>query len=574
MLVVRCILVVSTIPDSPASAAPSLSGKLPDLRGGPDGERRGAAPIELPRVVMRGALAVAAGALLLALLLGLWRAREDMRHELGAALRLADAMALLAERTAAASHPREELLAALQALQADGGLRHLHLQLRDAGGRALLADPSEPEPGAPMSWLVALSRSVFPPPARAAVSWPLLRPGGEVWQLQLQASPEAEQREALGELLELLGLLALGSAAMLAVMHWHVRRAFKPLRALLGAIECAERRDLAPLRDLPAMPIGELDAIARALRHLAGALEQAEAARRHLSGQLLTLQEDERSRLARELHDEFGQHLTALRVDAAWLQRRLAGQAELAAVAAGMGAQCEHVQQGVRDLLTRLRPLGAAEGVADVRRMQVDHAVCHDDRDAEPPRESVARLQSLLETLVRAWQQSPGQSTRYALRFQVEGMGAEAGLPRALVLAVYRISQEALTNVARHASAGHALLEVHVRASGPAGEPGELQWSVQDDGRGLGGATAWQRGNGLAGLKERVWAVGGELEWGDAIAWPAQEGPGLHLHARMPLPPVRERREGRDSPDSREEREDREDPESRKGREGREGVAP
>lgn len=518
-LVIYCIRVVSTVPDSLARAGHPAPGKLPDLRSEPCAAlRRRAAPIELPRVVMRGALAVALSGLLLALLLGLWRARDDMRHELDGAVRLADAMALLAERTGGAPRSRDELLAALQALQAGGGLRHLHLQLRDTEGRALLQSAVEPEPHAALAWLLALNRRVFPPPAPEAVSWPLARPGGEVWQLQLQASPEAEQREALERLIELLGLLAVGSVVMLAVMYWNVRRSFKPLRPLLGAIARIERQELAPLRDLPAMPIGELDAIARALRHLAGALGEAEDARRHLSGQLLTLQEDERSRLARELHDELGQHLTALRVDAAWLQRRLAGQAELATVAAGMGAQCERVQHEVRALLTRLRPLDALDAAHSTQGHQGG--------------ESVARLQALLQTLVHAWTKSPGQATRYALVFDDDGIEADATLPRALVLAVYRISQEALTNVARHAHASEARLQVCVRR---VGDGGELQWTVQDDGRGLDDAAAWQRGNGLAGLKERIWAAGGDLEWGAADAWPERATPGLRLHARLPF---------------------------------------
>ena len=109
------------------------------------------------------------------------------------------------------------------------------------------------------------------------------------------------------------------------------------------------------------MPVRELEAVAALLRHLAGALDAAQARRRLLSQQLLSLQEDERARLARGLHDEFGQRLTALRVDAAWLSRRLAGQAEAAPVIAGMAAQCKQIQHDIRSWLTRLQPFGPAE---------------------------------------------------------------------------------------------------------------------------------------------------------------------------------------------------------------------
>ena len=208
---------------------------------------------------------------------------------------------------------------------------------------------------------MALSGRVFPPPAPQMVSWPLQRPDGEVWRVRLLASPDSEQREALEQLLEMLALFALSAALMLVVMGWNVRRSFRPLRSLLDAIGSVEQQRLVPLRELPTMPIRELEAIAAALRHLAGALEQAEASRRLLSRQILTLQEDERQRLARELHDELGQHLTALRVDTAWLARRVADVPDLAAVVAGMGEQCGRIHQELRVLLTRLRPLGAAD---------------------------------------------------------------------------------------------------------------------------------------------------------------------------------------------------------------------
>ena len=84
------------------------------------------------------------------------------------------------------------------------------------------------------------------------------------------------------------------------------------------------------------MPIGELQAIATALRELANALEGAEQQRRVLSQQVLTLQEDERQRIARELHDEFGQRLTALRADAAWLARRIGQDPQAHAVVSAM----------------------------------------------------------------------------------------------------------------------------------------------------------------------------------------------------------------------------------------------
>ncbi|OYU76830.1 MAG: hypothetical protein CFE45_31265, partial [Burkholderiales bacterium PBB5] len=96
----------------------------------------------------------------------------------------------------------------------------------------------------------------------------------------------------------------------------------------------------------------------------------------------------ERGRLARELHDEFGQRLTALRVDAAWLARRVADQPALLAVVQGMSGHCEQVQQDIRQLLSRLQPFGAS------------------GLDAEG--ESLLTLTALLHALVAAWSPREG----------------------------------------------------------------------------------------------------------------------------------------------------------------------
>ena len=157
-------------------------------------------------------------------------------------------------------------------------------------------------------------------------------------------------------------LAAAGIALMLAVMAWNMRRAFMPLRGLVAAIERMHSGDAEAAGALSArMPIRELEVIAQALRTLHGGLRDEAARRRVLSRQLLTLQEDERQRLARELHDEFGQQLTAMRVDAVWLSQRLAQMPEQANVAAAIAQRCADVQSDIRTLLTRLPAAGAAD---------------------------------------------------------------------------------------------------------------------------------------------------------------------------------------------------------------------
>ena len=480
-----------------ANPAAAAAGEIPETHPGP-------LPMELPRLVMRRALAVALGALALALLLGLLRVREDTRREMEGSFALAQAGAVLATLAG-----RDDA-AALQALRELRGLRHLVLTLRDAEGRALAgAGDVAGAPAAP-GWsrigaLLGLEA------AERSVRWSVPRPDGRSWSVELTASPDSELQESLGNLAGTFGLLALCCVLMLAVMHWNVRRALHPLRALLGAIGRIERQDLGAVRALPRMPVRELEAIAQALKHLVSEQERTEAARRVLGHRLLSLREDERQRLARDLHDEFGQRLTALRVDAAWLTRRLQDQPPLQGVAAGMGEQVARVQEDVRQLLRRLRPFDAGEGGVP---------------------QTLGRLRLMLQELVQGWTTAAqGHGTRFTLDLDAAHDALE--LPQELILGLYRISQEALTNVARHADAGEARLAVRVKP-GADGVP-RLDWSVRDDGRGLDNLeAALQRGSGLAGIKDRVWALGGDFDWCAAASGAPSGGrPGLLLRARF-----------------------------------------
>jgi two-component system sensor histidine kinase UhpB len=479
------------------------------------------APLELPRLVMRRAALAALAALLLTLALGLWRSSADIDEESRGAMALARALASaidVAGRDDATVQP------ALAALSQQRDLRHVRLTLRDARS-AVVFDSAAGQPDAARTpaWLSVLDRPwrALAPPPQHVIALP--RPDGSTWQLQIAAVRDSERREALSSLLQTLLLVAVGCAAMLAVMAWNMRRALTPLRTLVDAIEGLRGNvDVVPDRLAAPMPIRELQVIAQALQGLREALQREGAQRRVLGRQVMTLQEDERERLARELHDEFGQQLTALRVDAVWLTQRLAAAPEHAQVADGIAQRCSAIQRDIRELLRRLQPLAPhAEG----------------QRPAEEP---AARLAELLAALMGGWARSATQTCSFELRMVVRHAdgrpapwpaGDELTLPRETVLALYRISQEALTNVARHARAQRAVLTVELHL-GPQERPGAVQWELRDDGVGLTDAAgALQRGTGLAAIKERAWVHGAELELGPA--WPDQQPSGLRLAFRF-----------------------------------------
>jgi two-component system sensor histidine kinase UhpB len=225
--------------------------------------------------------------------------------------------------------------------------------------------------------------------------------------------------------------------------------------------------------------------------------EQAEAQarellmhNRELARQLIAVQESERLALARELHDELGQGCAAVRAETACI--RLCGAADRVATLASVERAdhaAQQLYQTVRGMLRRLRPANLDElGL-------------------------IAALQELCES----WEERSG----VPCIFHHEALPRELG--DAVDIALYRVTQEALTNVMRHARAS----AVHVKLGRSA--QGELQLSVEDDGRGTDLAAA-TRGLGLLGATERAAALGGELEVR------ASPGAGVQLVLRVPMP--------------------------------------
>ena len=211
---------------------------------------------------------------------------------------------------------------------------------------------------------------------------------------------------------------------------------------------------------------------------------------RELAQQLIAVQESERLALARELHDELGQRCSAILVETACLRRCDAAERTVwlgAAARADMAAQS--VYRLVADMLRRLRPANLdALGL-------------------------VAALQELCES----WEERCG----VACVFHFDRL--DEPLPERINIAVYRVVQEALTNVTKHARAQR------VRVALTRDAAGDIHLSIADDGRGMDPARA-TRGLGLLGAGERAAALGGELRIESA------PGAGTRLYVRLPAP--------------------------------------
>ena len=359
-------------------------------------------------------------------------------------------------------------------------LRHVSItREQDAAGVKLAAAAAvddDSEPSSVPAWFVALIH-----PEKTAVNVPIVihgRPGS----LVITSHPDDEMNEIWdGIVTQLLVGSAIAITLFLVTMVV-VSRALAPIQSLSEAMTKIE----AGFYDTRVRPGGspELAAICSKLNHLAATLGEAVEEKRQLAERAFSLQDAERKEIARELHDEFGPYLFALRAHGSSLMRiadaRELNREALRKHGSVLLEQINALQQFNRRVLERLRPVGLAE----------------------------LGLSEAIGALLRLWSTShPEVVIETAISESLGETGETAELT------IYRIIQEALTNVFRHAGATRVEIVVEPAPSGRSGAaPAESQASivsVRDNGAGL--PADHKQGFGLIGMRERVLALGGTM---------------------------------------------------------------
>jgi two-component system, NarL family, sensor histidine kinase UhpB len=309
---------------------------------------------------------------------------------------------------------------------------------------------------------------MFAPRARLALFWQIFLPNATFLIIAvalLAFSPAAIN--SVPTLGQAIGLAA-GVAVLVLINLVTIRRAVRPVEELTKVM--SEVDPLSPGKRVP--DIGGSTETTKLAEVFNEMLQRLETERRESGRLMLSAQEAERLRLARELHDEIGQSLAGLMLEIDYA----AGRAP-----AGVREDLLEIRETTRQLSAELREI-----VRGLRPEALDDLGLH----------------SALVTLVKRFSEQSGIAVHRRIGQLEHELSPDAEL------VIYRVGQESLTNIARHADASEAWLELSVHESG-------VLLRVADNGVGLNGHPL-DAGNGIRGMRERAMLVGGEVRLSQA----------------------------------------------------------
>ncbi|WP_407180323.1 histidine kinase [Bradyrhizobium sp. STM 3562] len=323
---------------------------------------------------------------------------------------------------------------------------------------------------APPHWFASAVQTFLG--GHAAVARPISARETTAGVVSASPDPDAAIRLAWAHILDNIGVALLMAAAIALLASLAIAHTLAPARSIVAALQRMAHGQYRT--GLPRFHSMELGMIGKAVTDLGDRLAAAMEERAALTRRLLEIRDDERRALARELHDEFGQNLTAILAFANTIE---AGAQDKTVVEdARMISQASlRIMASLRDTLNRLR---------------------------HPPAEELG-LEASLISLVDSWR------SQHAARplIQLDMQGDLADVRGTVAATAYRVAQECLTNALRHSAAQEIVLRIERRS----GEENALLIRVEDDGGGDAASVQQSAGFGLTGIRERLAALGGSL---------------------------------------------------------------
>lgn len=362
------------------------------------------------------------------------------------------------------------------------GQRHVRAALVNESGKVIVQSQIARIAGTPPAWF---ARAMAPAVLTARI--PIALPQYPC-VVVLISDPTSEIAEVWGHARDAFVIMLLFCLATMAAVALAVATASRFLRRFQAGLTAIAAGSYDARLEVGGPP--EFAELARGFNHMARQLSAFSRSNRQLYAQLQNSQEDERAVIARDLHDEVGPYLFAIQVDAKAVGK--AGTPEALRLSQSIREAVGHIQQHVKAILRQLRPVT----------------------------QLAFGLESAIGDIAAFWTR---RHPRIAFALDIR---LPATLGRQTEETAYRIVQESVSNAVRHGKPSRIAVAVHVQT-------GHLVVEVEDDG---GGATAMAEeaislgGAGIAGMRERIAALKGRLEIGDA------DGRGVRMRAFLPLP--------------------------------------
>ncbi|MEY9397815.1 two-component system sensor histidine kinase UhpB [Bradyrhizobium japonicum] len=347
--------------------------------------------------------------------------------------------------------------------------------------------------GAP-AWFSAFYQRAFG--SRMTYERPVTRQG-LVGTIVVSSNPSAVTARAWSEISRMLGLSAATIGALGTLVYFVVERALRPTRDVVSGLNRLAAGDLKcrlrPFR------LAELQRISNVFNDLANTLEVATSERADLARRLVEAREQERRHLARVLHDELAQSLSAMSATAASIKVTASTDCP------SLVPEAQALTESAGRIMKALRST-----VQELRLQEI---------------EDIGLLTSLQGLIADHNLRGSGKT-----QFLLEAHGDVNALPLAVTSHIFHIVQEGLTNAAKHAQA--AIVRAVVRIDlAPRSGAGLVEATVEDDGAGLAREIRGEAGFGLGliGIRERTLALGGEMS---VVPRPEK---GLILSVRIPV---------------------------------------
>ncbi len=308
---------------------------------------------------------------------------------------------------------------------------------------------------------------------------PIVSGGAALGKVVTNTLPAAVSRQLWRDLGQLGFLTAILAGVMSLLVYAAIDRALRPAGAVLQGLNRVAEGDLTAR--LPGFGLVELQRISDVFNEMAVRLEQTTTERAALATRLVDAEEETRRHIARELHDDLAQRLSALSAMAGTVAVAAGGdRPDIAAEARILTSAVSDTMRTLRATLSGLRPIELDDlGLA-------------------------ASLEGLVEDCKR--RSAGALSIALTIEAPLEQLSSTAAGH------VYRIVQEGLTNVMRHAGARTVAIELRARSSDRPGSRQQLVLTVEDDGDAQGDPATPSAGLGLIGIRERALALGGRSE--------------------------------------------------------------